>query len=64
MGFDIAGDAEMKEFVENNAMFNSKNGKYEIKLEGDRGKQRYLLRIYDSKKPESKVEFKFFKDWR
>ena len=40
------------------------NNWIEIKLEGDRGKQRYLLRIYDSKKPESKVEFKFFKDWR
>ena len=40
------------------------NNWIEIKLESDREKQRYLLRIYDSKKPESKVEFKFFKDWR
>ena len=40
------------------------NNWIEVKLKRDSGTKRYILNIYDSKNPESKVEFKFTKEWR
>lgn len=52
-----------KEFILDKNDTNSQFNWVTIKLGKSKGMKRYILKIYDCKNPQSKAEFKFYKQW-